>query len=160
MYVSVREDDFSVDAENSRLRERAAAVNADAIGAMVNFVGVVRQIPQGNESLQLMELEHYPGMTETSIRDVMGRAAQRWSLSAATVIHRVGTLAVNDQIVYVGVASAHRQTAFDACAFIMDFLKSEAPFWKKEHFESGKTAWVEARSSDVKALEKWTEKSS
>lgn len=147
--VRVCEDDFSVDAENSVLRAQS-----NGIGAIANFVGVVRD-NSTDTPLQSMELEHYPGMTERSIHDVIMRAGQRWSLLAVCVIHRIGRLNPGDQIVYVGVASAHRQSAFDGCGFIMDFLKTEAPFWKKETLTSGKSAWVSAREDDQHALQKW-----
>ncbi len=147
--VRVCESDFSIDAENRLLLEQSRG-----IGAIANFVGVVRDNTSAN-ALQTMELEHYPGMTERSIHDVIQRACQRWSLLAVSVIHRVGQLQPGDQIVYVGVASAHRQSAFDGCAFIMDYLKTEAPFWKKETLASGESAWVSARDDDQQALKKW-----
>ncbi|MFK7732865.1 MAG: molybdenum cofactor biosynthesis protein MoaE [Pseudomonadales bacterium] len=143
------ESDFSVDSENRQLLEQA-----NGIGAIVNFVGVVRDTV-ADTTLQSMELEHYPGMTERSIHDVIQRADQRWSLLAVSVIHRIGCLRPGDQIVYVGVASAHRQAAFDGCGFIMDYLKTEAPFWKKETLISGQSAWVSAKDDDQQALHKW-----
>lgn len=147
--VRVCEKDFSVDVENRLLLEQAKG-----IGAIVNFLGVVRDNEVG-KALHTMELEHYPGMTERSIHDVVQRACQRWSLLAVSVIHRIGRLSPGDQIVYVGVASAHRQSAFDGCSFIMDYLKTDAPFWKKETFASGESAWVSARDDDQHALQKW-----
>ena len=100
-------------------------------------------------------LEHYPGMTEKTLEAIADEAAERWPLQAVRVIHRVGQMALCDQIVFVGVASAHRGAAFDACEFIMDFLKSRAPFWKREQTKQGEH-WVEARTSDQDALERWT----
>lgn len=147
--VRVCENDFSVDVENRLLRE-----HSNGIGAIANFVGVVRDNAAEN-TLQSMELEHYPGMTERSIHDVVQRACQRWSLLAVSVIHRIGRLSPGDQIVFVGVASAHRQSAFDGCGFIMDYLKTEAPFWKKETLASGESSWVSARDDDQHALQKW-----
>jgi len=149
-WVRVCTEDFSIDVENSRLRG-----DSFGAGALVNFTGHVRDSNEPDQHLVAMELEHYPGMTENSIHDVIGRAALRWSFQAASVIHRVGRLQLGEQIVFVGVASAHRQEAFDACAYIMDFLKTEAPFWKKEHFRTGAARWVDARQSDTVALAKW-----
>jgi len=108
----------------------------------------------GEGRLQFMELEHYPGMTERSIRDILERACGRWPLLAASVVHRVGRLAAGEQIVGVGVASAHREAAFSACEFIMDYLKNEAPFWKKEEGPQG-AHWVEARAGDRARAERW-----
>ena len=147
--VRVCENDFSVDVENRLLLKQS-----NGIGAIANFVGVVRDTAADN-SLLSMELEHYPGMTERCIQDVVHRACERWSLLGVSVIHRIGRLRPGDQIVYVGVASAHRQSAFDGCGFIMDFLKTEAPFWKKETLSSGESFWVSARDDDQHALQKW-----
>ena len=147
--VSVQEQDFSIDRENRSLLERS-----EGAGAIANFVGVVRA-PECDDPLIAMQLEHYSGMTERSIHDVIRRAEKRWPLLAASVIHRTGRLEAGEQIVYVGVVSAHRQAAFDGCAFIMDFLKTEAPFWKKEYFLSGDSGWVSARDDDQEALHKW-----
>ncbi len=148
-HVRICEDDFSIDLENSLLLERS-----DGIGAIANFIGIVRNHP-GDRTLQSMQLEHYPGMTERSIHEVIERACQRWPLLAVSVIHRIGCLKAGEQIVYVGVASAHRQAAFDGCGFIMDFLKTEAPFWKKETLLTGESNWVSARDDDQQALRKW-----
>jgi molybdopterin synthase catalytic subunit len=116
------------------------------VGAVASFVGVVREVP--------MTLEHYPGMTEDSIRRIAEEACSRWKVMDCTVIHRFGALQPGDQIVLVAVASAHRGDAFAACEFIMDYLKTRAPFWKKEHRAEG-TRWVEARASDDQAAERW-----
>ena len=113
---------------------------------MASFVGLVRDVR--------MTLEHYPGMTENAIRKIVDEAAARWQVMDCTVIHRYGDLEPNDQIVMVAVASAHRGDAFQACEFIMDYLKTQAPFWKKEH-RSGSTTWVEARAADDEAAERW-----
>lgn len=148
VFVQVREQDFSLDAENAFLQQMAE------VGAVANFTGIVRQ-NSGAEKLLEMRLEHYPGMTERRIRELITEAKARWPLLAVRVIHRVGVLQVGDRIVYVGVSAAHRQAAFDACRFIMDFLKTEAPFWKKELFASGTSAWVQTRGSDQAAVRQW-----
>jgi molybdopterin synthase catalytic subunit len=116
------------------------------VGAVASFVGVVREVP--------MTLEHYPGMTEDSIRRIAEEAWSRWKVMDCTVIHRFGALQPGDQIVLVAVASAHRGDAFAACEFIMDYLKTRAPFWKKEHRAEG-ARWVEARAADDQAAERW-----
>ena len=140
MKVSVQREDFDLGAE-------VRAISRDAkIGAVASFVGLVREVR--------MTLEHYPGMTESAIRKIVEEAAGRWQVMDCTVIHRYGDLAPNDQIVLVAVASAHRGDAFAACEFIMDFLKTQAPFWKKEH-RAGGAAWVEARAADDQTAERW-----
>jgi molybdopterin synthase catalytic subunit len=109
-----------------------------------------------NRQVETLELEHYPGMTEASITKIVNEAAVRWPLLAASVVHRVGKLAPGDQIVWVGIASAHREAAFSACEFVMDFLKTQAPFWKKE--QNGESAhWVAAREADDKRADRWRE---
>ena len=137
MKVSVQREDFDLSAE-----VRAISRNTKT-GAVASFVGLVRDVR--------MTLEHYPGMTEKALREIVQRAQSRWQVLDCTVIHRYGELAPTDQIVLVAVASAHRGDAFAACEFIMDFLKTKAPFWKKEQ---GK-GWVEARASDDAAAERW-----
>jgi len=145
----VQAADFDLSTEVLRLRK------ADpTIGAVVTFVGLVRDINE-NELVKGLELEHYPGMTEKSIEKIVYEARQRWVLNRVDVIHRIGELKPEDQIVYVGVASSHRKDAFAACEFIMDYLKTQAPFWKKEHTEKG-AHWVDARASDDDALERWS----
>jgi len=140
MKVAVQREDFDLGAE-------VRAISRDAkVGAVASFVGLVRDVR--------MTLEHYPGMTENAIGKIVEEAARRWQVMECTVIHRYGNLQPNDQIVLVAVASAHRGDAFAACEFIMDYLKTRAPFWKKEHGPAG-TAWVEARSSDDEAAERW-----
>lgn len=123
------------------------------MGAVATFVGVVRAKNDGAEVTR-MTLEHYPGMTEKALAGIVRRARERWSLGGITVIHRVGPLEVGDPIVFVGVASAHRREAFEACEFIMDWLKTEAPFWKKEATPEGER-WVDARESDDAAKARW-----
>jgi molybdopterin synthase catalytic subunit len=120
-------------------------------GAVASFTGIVR----GDGGLTRLSLEHYPGMTETALQSLAKQASARWSLTGATIIHRVGTLAPGDRIVFVGTASAHRAAALDACAFMIDRLKTDAPFWKQEAFADGRNAWVEARTSDEVAAERW-----
>jgi molybdopterin synthase catalytic subunit len=140
MKVSVQKEDFDLS------REVKAISTNEKVGAVASFVGLVRDVR--------MTLEHYPGMTESSIRGIVDQAAKRWQVMDCTVIHRFGDLEPNDQIVLVAVASAHRGDAFAACEFIMDYLKTQAPFWKKEHRGEG-AAWVEARASDDDALKRW-----
>ena len=140
MKVSVQREDFDLSKEI-----RSFSGNAK-IGAIASFVGVVREVP--------MTLEHYPGMTESAIAKIVEEAGTRWKVMDCTVIHRYGNLAAGDQIVMVAVASAHRGDAFAACEFIMDYLKTRAPFWKKEHAAGG-TRWVEARATDDAAAERW-----
>lgn len=129
-----------------------ALVGADS-GAVVTFTGHVRG-GAGPDAVTCLELEHYPGMTERSLLAILEDAAARWVLLAAAVVHRVGRLAPGEPIVWVGVSAAHRGEAFAACEFIMDFLKTRAPFWKKEHRADGAT-WVESRSSDDDRAARW-----
>jgi molybdopterin synthase catalytic subunit len=140
MKISVQAEGFDTGAEI-----RALSGNP-AVGAVASFVGLVRDVP--------MTLEHYAGMTEREIGRIVEEAKARWKVMDATVIHRYGELKPADQIVLVVVASAHRADAFAACEFIMDYLKTRAPFWKKEHRPEG-ARWVEARSSDDQAAERW-----
>jgi len=148
MSVRVQEADFDLGAEIAALR--AGRPN---IGAVASFIGTVRDINDGT-GVSEMELEHYPGMTERALADIVSAAMQRWELIDALVIHRVGKLKPQDQIVLVAVASKHRGESFAACEFIMDYLKSEAPFWKKEQTPEG-ARWVDARVTDDKALARW-----
>lgn len=142
--ISVQEADFDVGAEIAAL----SADDTDA-GAVASFVGLVR-----GGDVAAMTLEHYPGMTEQALAEIVAQARGRWSLRRVRVIHRVGKLLPGERIVFVGVASAHRGAAFAACAFIMDYLKTQAPFWKKE--ETGEAArWVDARESDDAAARRW-----
>lgn len=143
MSVSVQEQDFDVSAEMALM----TAGRTD-IGALVSFTGLVREMVSGST----MELEHYPGMTEKALAGIVSKAHARWDLQDCRVIHRYGVLNAGAQIVLVLTASPHRQVAFEAAEFIMDFLKSRAPFWKKEAGQG----WVDARDSDEKALDRWT----
>jgi len=146
--VRIQADDFDLSTEIAALRAGDARV-----GAVVGFVGTVRDMNDGANVAE-MELEHYPGMTELAVERIVEQARARWPLYAALVIHRVGPLKPMDQIVLVACSAAHRGEAFAACEFIIDYLKTEAPFWKKEQTPDG-ARWVDARSSDDVALEKW-----
>jgi molybdopterin synthase catalytic subunit len=146
--VRVQTGDFDLGLEVARLREGDARV-----GAVVAFVGTVRDLNDGAQ-VAAMELEHYPGMTEKALDDIAAQAAARWPLFATLVIHRVGPLLPLDQIVLVAVTAAHRGDAFAACEFIMDYLKTEAPFWKKEDTPDG-ARWVDARVTDDTARARW-----
>jgi len=140
MKISVQAQDFDAGAE-------IRALSRDPkVGAVASFVGMVREVG--------MTLEHYPGMTEKALHDIVAQAQSRWTLLDCTVIHRYGELRPTDQIVLVVVAGAHRGDAFAACEFIMDFLKTQAPFWKKEQTAEG-TRWVEAKATDDQAAERW-----
>ena len=125
-----------------------------SIGALASFIGLVREFNEGDD-VQALELEHYPGMTEKVIEDILRQAKERWPLNAICVIHRVGPLTPTDFIVWVGAASAHREAALQACAFVMDFLKTNAPFWKKEKRADGQMRWVSDRASDYLAADRW-----
>lgn len=144
--LNVQREDFDLAKEYAFLKMRS-----DNAGGIVMFVGLVRDLPDG---LLLMTLEHYPQMTEKALANIIADAKQRWPLQAVRIIHRVGNLQPSDQIVFVGVASAHRAAAFSAAEFIMDYLKTQAPFWKKEKQANGEQ-WVAAKVSDEDALEKW-----
>jgi len=146
--VKIQTADFDVSAEIAALRR-----NNPKVGAVASFVGVVRDINDGGTVAE-MTLEHYPGMTEKAIDEIIGQAKGRWDILDALVIHRVGTLKPADQIVLVVVTSGHRGEAFAACEFVMDYLKTRAPFWKKEQTGKG-TRWVEARQADDVAAERW-----
>ena len=132
---------------------RSLHAEEPGVGAIATFVGYVRDLNQGDQVSELF-LEHYPGMTERSLQQIIDRAHQRWPLQRASIVHRVGALKVGEPIVFVGVASEHRQEAFDACAFLMDYLKTRAPFWKREHTQAGER-WVEGRESDQLAAQRW-----
>ncbi len=124
-----------------------------AVGAIASFIGLVRDVNDGT-AVASMTLEHYPGMTEKALEAIVSEAGERWDLIGVSVVHRVGELRPTDPIVLVAVASAHRDEAFQACAFIMDFLKTRAPFWKKEQNSQG-AKWVVSRTSDTRAAERW-----
>jgi len=148
MTVRVQTEDFDVGAELAALRAGDARV-----GALASFVGLVRDINDG-AGVAGMTLEHYPGMTEKALEKIVAEARQRWEIYGALVIHRVGPLKPCDQIVLVAVTSAHRGEAFAACEFIMDYLKTRAPFWKREETGAG-ARWVDARDSDDSAVARW-----
>ena len=146
--VRVQAGDFDLGSEIARLREGDARV-----GAVVSFVGTVRDLNEGAQVAEL-ELEHYPGMTEKALEDIVAQALARWPLYGALVVHRIGPMKPLDQIVLVACTAAHRGVAFAACEFVMDYLKTEAPFWKKEQTPEG-ARWVDARSSDDSARARW-----
>ena len=148
VHIRVGEDDFDVSAELQALRR-----DRQGIGAVAVFVGTVRDINEG-DAVSSMYLEHYPGMTERSLEEIAARALERWRLEALSIVHRVGWLHPGEQIVLVAAGSAHRQNAFEACAYVMDYLKTDAPFWKKERTPMGER-WVEARASDEEARSRW-----
>ena len=147
MSVRVQTEDFDVGAESR-------ALQAETVGGIALFVGTVRGL-SSDDGVTAMTLEHFPGMTESELERIEAEARQRWPLEDVTIIHRVGRLLPGEQIVMVAAASAHRQAAFDAAQFIMDFLKTDAPFWKAEE-RDGKTSWVEAKDSDDAARARWT----
>lgn len=148
--VRIQSDDFDVAGETASL------INGQPnVGAVVTFTGICRA---DKGRLDALELEHYPGMAEAEITRIAAEAAARWPVSALAAIHRVGKIAAGDNIVLVIAASSHRQAAFDAAGYLMDFLKSRAPFWKKEHLRDGETGgWVDAKESDEEALKRWAE---
>lgn len=145
MRIRIQREDFDVGDEIAALGEGA--------GAVASFVGLVR----AEGDLKALSLEHYPEFAEREIEAIAAEAKSRWPIAEVCVIHRVGVLRVGERIVFVGVSSAHRQAAFDACQFLMDYLKTRAPFWKQEQRATG-TAWVEARASDDEATERWRRK--
>lgn len=149
MSISVQTEDFDVAAEM-----QALTAGRTDIGAIVTFTGLVRDMA-GGENISDMELEHYPGMTEKALGDIEMQANKRWDLQATRIVHRYGKLEPGAQIVLVATASPHRQDAFEAAEFIMDFLKSRAPFWKKEGTSNG-GKWVDARVADEDALNRWS----
>jgi len=151
MSVSVQEADFDTGAE-------IAALSGEGVGAVASFVGLVRADKLGGsdaDAVRAMTLEHYPAMTHGALEDIVAQARSRWEISAVRVIHRVGRLLPGERIVFVGVASSHRHDAFAACEFIMDYLKTQAPFWKREETAAG-ARWVDARESDDAALGRWS----
>ena len=151
--IRVQQEDFDIGAELAAL-----SAGDTTIGGVASFTGLVRDmtpIEGADRSISTMTLEHYPGMTEKKLSEIEAEANQRWPLAASLIIHRYGTLAPGDQIVFVACASAHRQAAFDACQFLMDWLKTDAPFWKLEYTDTG-GVWVEARDSDDAAAAHWS----
>jgi len=151
MTVRVQTEDFDAGFEINQLRSARKDV-----GAVVSFIGQVRDVNEGDEVSQLT-LEHYPGMTEKSLEVIINQAKSRWNIMDVLIIHRVGTLQPCDQIVLVAVSGGHRGEAFAACEFVMDYLKTEAPFWKKEATPSGER-WIEAKTSDDDAKQRWNSK--
>ncbi len=142
--VSIQAEDFDVAAE-------LAALEACGGGGVASFIGIVR----GEDGLAALELQHYPAMTQAQCERIVDDAIARWPLLGVRVIHRVGRLAPGARIVFVGTASRHRTAALESCAFLIDWLKSHAPFWKKEHFADGTAAWVEARAEDHAKAQDW-----
>ncbi len=149
--VSVQTEDFDVSTELAKLR-----AGDKRVGAVCSFIGTVRDINEG-DAVSELELEHYEGMTEKSLEAMIDKAFERFDIYAARIIHRIGKLKPLDQIVLVAVTSAHRHESFQACEFLMDYLKTEAPFWKKEQTPNADQAsrWVDARSSDDAAIKRW-----
>lgn len=144
--VAVQETDFDMGSVYQELSQNPGH------GAIVTFTGLVREI--ASAELTHLTLEHYPGMTERALQDIGQQAMNRWPIGQIIIIHRIGTLALNENIVCVGVASGHRQPAFEAAEFLMDYLKTRAPFWKKEHTNEG-AQWVAAKQSDQAAAARW-----
>ena len=148
MSVSIQHEDFDVGAVMAELR-----ATSNNVGAMVSFVGLVRDLSY-DQKVDNIFVEHYPGMSERALHKIIAEAKQRWDLLAVRVIHRVGTLGPNDQIVLVATASSHRGHAFSGCEFIIDYLKTDAPFWKKE-IKNNEADWVVTKDSDVQRMERW-----
>ena len=149
MTVRLQRDAFDIKTETDTIR-----VGRTNIGAIVTFTGTVREMTKAG-SIRSMTLEHYPGMTEAELERIEQETHERWPLQATTIIHRYGELSPGDDIVLVVTASAHRHAAFEAAEFLMDFLKTRAPFWKKETGANGSVTWVDARESDASALDRW-----
>ncbi len=149
--IRIQQEDFDLNREYQRLRQKS-----DDIGAIVCFTGLVRQFQSNadRQPLSHLALQHYPGMTEKLLADILAEAGQRWPAEAITVIHRVGVLNPADQIVFVGVAAGHRGEAFAACEFVMDYLKTRATFWKSVTSDD-KTDWVDCKQSDIDSAKKW-----
>lgn len=148
-YIKVQQEDFDLSTEVAALRK-----GHKDIGAVVSFVGTVRDINEGDE-VSVLELEHYPGMTEKALEQIRLQAHNRWQLESSMIIHRIGKMYPCDQIVLVAVSSRHRENAFHAAHFIMDYLKTNAPFWKKETLPNGEERWVDSRVSDKEAEKRW-----
>ena len=144
--IFIQQEELDVTAEIQMMRSKS-------IGAIATFLGTVRDTSQ-DSSLASLTLEHYPGMSEKALNDIACKAMKKWSLESTTIIHRVGKLEPADIIVFVGCASAHRHDAFDGCKYIMDFLKTDAPFWKAEETKEG-VVWVAERGTDKRAVENW-----
>lgn len=148
MKIQIQKEDFDTGAEIAALSQ-----NQPRVGAVASFVGLVRDINEGDQ-VATLSLEHYPGMTEKAIAEIIKEAQQRWDIYDVTVIHRIGEMKPTEQIVLVAVSTSHRGESFAACEFIMDYLKTRAPFWKKELTPEG-ARWVDARSSDDQAAKRW-----
>ena len=142
--IRIQTEAFDPIAESNRLEIEGA-------GAVATFTGLVR----GDDDLAVLELEHYPAMTEQALRSIASDAAERWDLAGLTIIHRIGRMTPGERIVFVGAASRHRKDAIEAMHFVIDWLKTDAPFWKREEFSDGRIGWVEARDSDTAQREKW-----
>ena len=151
MTIRIQEKDFDVSTEIATIRK-----GDPRVGAVVSFLGTVRDMNEGSQ-VQELTLEHYAGMTEKALQEIVDQAKSRWDIYQSLVIHRIGPLLPEDQIVLVAVTSAHRAEAFAACEFIMDYLKTAAPFWKKENTPEG-TRWVDARVTDDAAMARWEKK--
>ncbi|MFZ4379773.1 MAG: molybdopterin synthase catalytic subunit MoaE [Polynucleobacter sp.] len=151
MTIRIQEKDFDVSTEIAAIRK-----GDPRVGAVVSFLGTVRDMNEGTQ-VQELTLEHYAGMTEKALQEILDQAKSRWDIYQSLVIHRIGPLLPEDQIVLVAVTSAHRGEAFAACEFIMDYLKTAAPFWKKENTSEG-TRWVDARVTDDTAMARWEKK--
>ncbi len=149
MSVRIQAEDFDSGAEIAKLH-----ASKFGVGAVASFIGVCRNNNDG-AAVSKMELEHYPGMTERSIEQMIDAAKKRFDIMDASVIHRIGLIQPGEQIVFVAVSSAHRGSAFEACEFLMDYLKTQAPFWKKETLPDGSAKWVDARVADDAALKRW-----
>jgi molybdopterin synthase catalytic subunit len=147
--IRIQTEDFDIAQEYQAMR-----IGNSQDGAIVFFVGCVRDFNQGN-SVQSLMIEHYPAMTEKSLQKIVDKAQGQWRIGRIRLVHRVGELNMNDQIVFVAVSSIHREDAFQAAQFIMDYLKTQAPFWKKETLSSGKKHWVEANEKDTHAAGQW-----
>ena len=145
--IIVQTEDFDLASEVELIKSTNSS-----IGAVVSFIGTVRDLT--SESLVSLTLEHYPGMTEKSLRSIAEKARKKWEIESVTIIHRVGTLGIGDQIVLVITSSKHRQASFDSCNYIMDFLKTDAPFWKKEVSDK-EEKWVGKRESDEEQKKRW-----
>jgi|TARA_R110000822_G_scaffold59736_32_gene149191 molybdopterin synthase catalytic subunit len=150
--ISVQEKDFDTGEEYRELQKGNTGANTH-IGGIAIFTGQVRDLP--DKPLKFMRLEHYPGMTEKSLQHTAEQATERWPVIDIRIIHRIGDLTPGEQIVFVGVSSAHREAAFAACEFIMDILKTSAPFWKKEQHLNGDGDWVDAKNTDQQRAERW-----
>ena len=147
-YIAIQQEDFQVQALHDWLSQ-----NNTRDGAIVTFVGLVRDFNQGNK-VKGLYLEHYPSMVEKSLNNIIERARTRWSIGRVCVVHRVGELTLNDNIVFVGVSAEHRKTAFEACQFVMDYLKSQVPIWKKEQGSDGQY-WVKPNDTEALEFAKW-----